>query len=106
MSDFNFKQLKLIIQKINDYRKGKIYLAWLISDIESLINILEDPNEDWKADLRTSWLDLEEVYAFALADEKEHLDQKDIRIIDEGLHKLETLIGDQLKTIKSPEDDC
>ncbi|CUI18113.1 hypothetical protein PNK_p0059 (plasmid) [Candidatus Protochlamydia naegleriophila] len=106
MSDFDFRQLNLIMTKINEYKNGKSYLSWLINDVESLINILEDPNQDWKADLGTSWLDLEEVYAFALADEKEYLDQKDIRIIDEALHKLETLIEDQLKTIKSPEDDC
>lgn len=105
MRDFDKRQLTLMIQKINDYRNGKIYLAWLISDIESLINILEDPNEDWKAGLRTSWLALEEVYALALDDEKKHLDQEDLIIIDEALHKLETLIGDKLKTMKSPEDD-
>jgi len=91
--------------KINEYKNGKSYLSWLINDVESLINILEDPNEDWKADLRTSWFDLEQVYAYALYKEKKQLDEKDVKIINDALHKLETLIEDKLKTIKSPEGD-
>lgn len=104
MSDFDFRQLNLMLQIINKYKQGKIYLSWLINDIEALLNILEDCNEDWKADLRTSWFDLEQVYAYALYKEKTQLDQNDIRIIDEALLKLKTLIGDKLKTITSPED--
>ncbi|MBA3957520.1 MAG: hypothetical protein H0X51_03875 [Parachlamydiaceae bacterium] len=100
---YNRRQLKLMIEKIDRFKTKLLSLGSLINDLEALLDILEEMDSDWVASVRKHWLDLEIVYAVALADDREYLEDKDIVIIDEAITNILILIHKKLPP-ESEED--
>ncbi len=75
---------------VEKYLKKEIYISTLIDGLESLLNRLTVVDEDWKADFRTIWLDIEIVYALFL-DRNDKTLEKNLELSDE----------DQLNILKS-----
>lgn len=98
MKEYDERQLNIMIQKINSFKSGDLFLSYLINDLEALLNVLEEKDDNWEAEFRTSWLDLEVVYALALDDNRTTLDLEDQRIIAEALVKLEDLVNEKLQS--------
>lgn len=92
ISEYNIRQINLIKERIIWYKNKKITIDQLVNDLESLLNCLENINEDWKNSFLLVWGELEDIYAFALYENKKQLDDKDIKAINESLVKIDSLL--------------
>lgn len=104
LSEFDERQLNLMIKHIDYFKFGKLYIGELINNLEGLLNAIEEKDKDWEVDFRTNWLDLEIVYAFALYQEANFLDLEDERIVFEALEKLVKLI--RIRLVKNEIRKC
>jgi len=66
MTPYNLRQLNLMIDRINRYKKELIGLWGLIKDLEGLLNALENYDENWKDEFQSNWIELDVIYAVAL----------------------------------------
>ena len=96
MDNYNNRQYKLMLQKISLFRQGKIEIPDLIGDLEGLLNALEEPNSNWKNTFQIECGELEQVYAFALYEERDYLNQKDIKVIEKVLDNIILLINEKI----------
>jgi hypothetical protein len=93
---FNYRQLRLMQQKIIFFNKDKINLKDLIDDLEALFYILEIGDVKWK---KTFWLHLdtlEIIYALAASRGEKVIDEKGQKEIQEALDKMSLLIEEQI----------
>jgi hypothetical protein len=96
MNEFDKRQLNIMIQKIHSFNEGHLHLSDLIYDLEALLNILTNQDQPWKATFRGYWWNLEQVYAFALYEEKSRLDSEDQKIVNDTIEDLKSLIYTKL----------
>lgn len=103
-SEYNTRQLRLMQKKIELFEKDKIYLNDLISDLESLLNVLEDFDLEWKNKFRGLWGILEQIYAWALYQNQDSLNKEDIHNIQETIALIKSMIEIKLKDQTSDGD--
>lgn len=99
MSEFNSRQLNIMIQKINKYKLHQLSLADLIFDLEALLNVLEN-DIAWKYEFRKYWADLEVINAMTSDDNPPplSLNNENIYFINKSLENLIFLIEKKMKT--------
>lgn len=90
--NYNARQIKLMKERISEYRDGKIRVDKLLNDLEALLDCLENVSESWKDDFLEAWGIIEVVYASALYNEKKILSDDDMKEIYKGLKDIEDLI--------------
>ena len=56
--------------QIEEFRKGTIDLAWLISSLESLRHALQEVPQDWVDEFWSKWGILEEIYSLSIVREQ------------------------------------
>ena len=94
ISEYNYRQINLMKEIIVQYQVGAIRIDQLISDLESLLNCLENINEEWKNSFCTAWEELEILYAFALYENKKELTDEEIKTVFNVIKKIESLINE------------
>ncbi|MBA3957553.1 MAG: hypothetical protein H0X51_04045 [Parachlamydiaceae bacterium] len=106
MNAYDQRQLRLMIDKINRFKKDTISLRFLIDDLNGLLEVLEESDDNWKRQFRIFWADLEITYAVALFKEKKVLDAQDVVRIDNAIENILTLIQEKLppQSEKDSED--
>lgn len=92
LSDYDKRQLNLMREQLCNFREGNLSIQGLISNVEGLINALENIDEVWIDKCRGFWWDIEQVYAVALDREKKSFDQYDSEIITKALKGIENLL--------------
>ncbi len=85
------RQLRLMDERIEQFRNGSLSLARLISDLEGLLEARTLASDQWVDDFRSAWADLEIPYAVALDRLTPIPDAHDPTIAD-GLFDLDRLI--------------
>lgn len=53
LSEYDFKQIRLMSKKIESFEEHKLALHRLINDLRDLLNTLESVNESWKRTIQT-----------------------------------------------------
>ena len=96
MIDYDKRQLRIMIDKIEQFQKGNLYLSYLIEDLEALLNVLQNIDNEWKINFRTEWWDLEQVYAYALYENQAHLDDEGVKMVNETIDNILGLINEIL----------
>lgn len=96
VSEYNKRQLNLMLEKILMYRKNSIELLYLIGDLEALLEVLEDIDLSWKEEFRSIWWDLEYRYAIAIDENKQVLSVDEESEILGALNELEGHINQLL----------
>lgn len=66
MSEYNLRQLNLMLDRIEWYENKSIDLCALIQDLLGLLNALEDFDDLWKEEFRSNWINLDVIYAIAI----------------------------------------
>lgn len=92
MDDFLFRQISLLGELVNDYRKNAISLNSLILKIESICDVID--STELKESLSSVVLEMEQINAFALSSQSE-LTANDKADVDRLLIKIEEIIGEK-----------
>lgn len=66
MNEYNLRQLHVMLDKIQRFETGKIPFGVLIEDLDALLDVMENPDNDWKEEFHSNWFTLETYYALAL----------------------------------------
>lgn len=105
MNEYDIRQLKLMLKIIKRYESGEMNIAYLIDDIDSLLNVLEAVDESWIKQARGYWWDLEQIYAVALDRKYKQLSEKNINDILESLDCLRKMIVKLLEIEKLDDEE-
>lgn len=101
LSDYDQRQLSLILSKIEDYRLEKLELRFLIEDLMALLDALESVDENWKDSFRNMTASLDVLYSVAVYRGDSEVDDSEKKQILEKLDFLEelarTLLENRLK---------
>lgn len=100
---YDVRQLHLMFLKIKLFRNGNISIGNLINSLEALINTLQRRDNEWDKEYISHWFNLEQIYAVALYEERDLLDDNDIRIVIEESDALIDLITKRLSQEYIPE---
>jgi hypothetical protein len=92
ISEYDVRQIDLMKERISQFNKGEIQVDKLINDLESLLNCLENISENWKDYFLAALGEIEIIYAFALYENRNSLTDEDMKVIDESLLKIESLM--------------
>jgi len=94
-NEYQIRQLSLLKKIIQNYNQNKS-LNNLISDIESLIDLLVGLDEAWEEKVRTLWFDLEIIYSMKHSTQSLVLTNEEISEINTILNNLSKLIDEKL----------
>ena len=97
MNEYDIRQLNVMLDKIHRFEIGKIYFNELIMDLEALLNVMEEPDTDWKEDFHSNWFTLEIYYALALDANKNPFELDVDGHIAEAIYTLKSMIYSELK---------
>lgn len=97
MNDYNLRQLKIMLEKIDRFESGNLVFGNLIEDLEALLNVMEDIDEDWKSVFFSNWLTLEEFYALGLFQKVNPFELDVNGHIPQAIQILKSMIHSELK---------
>jgi len=60
------RQLQLMLDRLQRFQAGDLYISHVITDLEALLYELELVDESWRGEFIEAWSDLEIPYAVAL----------------------------------------
>ena len=92
-SEYNDRQLRLMLGVISEYESGEASLGKLVSDLEALEAALEKPNPTFAKDFRQVWGDLETIYALMLDDGRTTPTEDEVGVVRRILKELKPLIS-------------
>lgn len=95
--EYNLRQLRLMLGFIHEYQQESLTLRDLIRKLEALGDSLQKPSEPWLKMFQSAWGKLEDVYASMLDEGRTELDEVDLRLIDEGVSQLLSLIQHEIE---------
>jgi hypothetical protein len=86
------RQISLMKQRVDEFRRGDLYLGRLIADLEGLLAACELADEQWIDDFQSAWGGLEISYAVAL-DRSTPVPDATVPTLSDDLHDLDKLIA-------------
>jgi hypothetical protein len=92
MNNYDQRQYEVMKQLVSAAKNGTLNINRFISDMESLLALLEEPNPEWKKRFRREWANIDTTYAVAASrDPYEMKDQERARI-KSYLSQMESLL--------------
>lgn len=85
-----------MIESISKYEVGELSLGSLVSNLEALRDVLENPSDEFRAKFDSLWGDLEDTYAGPLYEERASPNQLESEIVTKAIAGLRTLIASQV----------
>ena len=92
INNYDRRQLTIMLDRLECFCSNKLSLHKLIQDLSSLLDALNDIDEEWKTDFRTIWLELEIVYAVMLDEEKNELNKELKSVVNGAVLQLKDLV--------------
>ncbi len=93
LSEYDRRQLALMLDFIHEFETGRIGLGQLVSNLEALKSALESPPSTFSQTFEPLWGQLEITYAMMLDEERTDPSDLDKGLIDESVSGLRTLIA-------------
>jgi hypothetical protein len=87
-SEYDQRQYRLMLERIDAFERGTIRLDTLVDDLEGLLNVLEAVSFEWRQAYLSHWGVLEEARAVGLAEGWEEFDDEATKIILESTSRL------------------
>jgi hypothetical protein len=91
IKEYNKRQINLIEEKIQDYLDDKIYIGWLIEDIEALICCLKETPRAWLKKLDDIVWEIEILYACALDENRNSFTAEESKKVYDLLIKMKNI---------------
>lgn len=93
MNEFDQRQYRLIKRSIEGFEAGNLNLRVLIDSLRSLVNILKEPEDEWKNLFNQEWWTLEEIYSIASDKEQTHLSANESNEVCDAIDNMKKLIS-------------
>ncbi len=93
MNEYNQRQYNLMKKCLEGFEIGNINLRVLINSLRSLINVLQEPDNEWKDSFMLEWWTLEEIYSVALYKEQNHLSEADQNSVYKAVDNMKQLLS-------------
>lgn len=94
--DYNRRQFRLMLRRLEQYRAGALGLAQLVGDLEALGDALESPTESWRAEFEPAWGMLEDVHASLLVEGRTEPGETERVLIERAVGRLTALLESEL----------
>src|SRR4051812_47150635 len=94
----NQRQFRLMLDAVGRYERGEIGLGRLVSDLESLLDALDNLSEEWRDSFLGEWGDLEQVHAVALDRSENQLNDQESRLVGDSLKAIRAMVQAALET--------
>lgn len=91
MSEYDHRQYRLMLDRLNAFEKGTTKIGALIADLEGLVKSLESAPDSWKRYFLLEWADLEQVRATALSRDQKQFQEHEIQIIRDAIEEMKLL---------------
>ena len=95
-SEYDQRQYRLMLERIDAFERGLINLGTLVDDLEGLLHVLEAVCASWEQTFLSHWGVLEEVRAVALDEGWEEFDDKSTKIIFESIGRLKVQVLEKI----------
>ncbi len=92
INEFDKRQLNIMLEKIDAFVNNQLEIEFLLNDLEALLKILETIDNDWRKKFYAEWLNIEEMYAYALSEERKFLNKDEQEVIYDSISKIKQLI--------------
>ena len=92
MTDYDERQVSLMVNRIRRFQNKEIHLGSLVNDLEALLNVLASVSVDWKSAFHEEWWNLEQVYAISLDRNDDAVLIENEESISSSLDKMKELI--------------
>jgi len=96
MSEYDQRQYHLMLEKIRSFEQGDIRLDSLVTDLDGLLNVLEESDLSWKEAFQHEWGKLEDEQANALFRNTKQLDKEAIRRLSVATAQLRSLVQQKI----------
>jgi len=94
--EYNQRQLRLMLEALASYERGKSSLHALANSLEGLVNVLEEPRPSWKRDFLKYWGLFDDINAIAIDRNTNKLSENDIMDIHNAIEQLKHLISSEM----------
>jgi len=96
MTDYDSRQLNLMIERLDAFERKAINLGHLVSSLDGLQNALRDVDGQWRNAFLKQWGVLEDVYADALDKNLKEIPNEYIALINRAIQEIRRLISDRV----------
>jgi hypothetical protein len=94
--EYDERQYNLMMDRIQAFKGGKLYLSSLINDLNALLNALILPDEEWKDTFISFVNDIDALHAVAIDREKSFLSPESQVYVIEDVDRLEKMVSQKL----------
>jgi hypothetical protein len=99
MSDYDQRQFRLMLERLDAFARGRIAIDRLIIDLQGLLNALQMLDPKWKQSFLRHWGHLEEARAVALDREATTLNEREAKVAFDAAMQLRLLVLEQIDDI-------
>jgi hypothetical protein len=97
ISEYNQRQYRLMLEQLTTFEQGQMKLDILVTNLEGLLNTLEQIEESWKSPFLSEWGKLEDARAVALFRQIKSFDQAATERILKAVSALKLLVLDKIE---------
>jgi len=91
-NEYDIRQYERMLSCIERFKKGALEINNFISDLEALINCIQEPDHSWKEKFNQEWAVLEDTYSYVLSDDRTIFSNDELDLISRSVENLEALI--------------
>jgi hypothetical protein len=96
MSEYNQRQYRLMLERLNAFEQGQIRVGKLANDLEGLLNAIQGVPSSWRQTFLHDWGLLEDVRAVMLVEGMTSFDEATRRAISAAVSRLKLLVLGQI----------
>jgi hypothetical protein len=95
-SEFDQRQYRLMLDRLNAFIEGRLPIDTLINDLEGLLNILDGVQPSWRQTFLQHWGKLEDERAVSLFRSSEVLDEQATRRTRDAAAQLKLMVLEKI----------
>ena len=103
MTDYDIRQLNLMIAKLNDFERGNLSLNHLVSSLDGIQNALQEIDNQWRNAFLTQWGVLEDINAEALERHSKDSPSEQVSLASRAIRAIRHLVAERM-TLPLHED--
>lgn len=93
---YDKRQYNLMSERLRRFEEGASDLSSLVAGLDSLLECLEVPDEEWKQRFRSEWGTLEQVYAVALHHGQTELSVEEETLVNRAVCAIKQLLAERV----------
>lgn len=99
INNYDERQLNLMLNKIDAFINNKLEIEHLLNDLEALLKVLETIDNSWRENFYREWLNIEEMYSYALSENRNVFYDDEQKIILDSITNMKKLIFSKIHIV-------